>query len=216
MLATLVIGLREGLEAALIVGIIAAFLKRNGRGLGAMWLGVVLALVASIARRRRAVGARVRAAAGAAGGAGDGHRRRRRGLRHRDAALDEPARPQHEAGAGVLRRRRAARRRRDRARGDGVPRGPQGGLRDERLPARHLPRGAERRPRGDRRGARHPHRRRHRLRHLRRRRAHRPRPLLPRSPARSSCSSPRASCSPRSARRTRPAGSSPGSSARST
>ncbi len=49
MLATLVIGLREGLEAALIVGIIAAFLKRNGRGLGAMWLGVVLAIVASVA-----------------------------------------------------------------------------------------------------------------------------------------------------------------------
>ncbi|WP_375389855.1 iron uptake transporter permease EfeU [uncultured Amnibacterium sp.] len=49
MLATLVIGLREGLEAALIVGIIAAFLKRNGRGLGAMWLGVGLALAASLA-----------------------------------------------------------------------------------------------------------------------------------------------------------------------
>lgn len=49
MLATLVIGLREGLEAALIVGIIAAFLKRNGRGIGAMWLGVALAIVASIA-----------------------------------------------------------------------------------------------------------------------------------------------------------------------
>nr|MBW4042167.1 iron permease [Acidobacteriota bacterium] len=49
MLATLVIGLREGLEAALIVGIVAAFLKRNGRGLGAMWLGVGLAVAASIA-----------------------------------------------------------------------------------------------------------------------------------------------------------------------
>ena len=49
MLATLVIGLREGLEAALIVGIIAAFLKRNGRGLGAMWIGVGLAIAASIA-----------------------------------------------------------------------------------------------------------------------------------------------------------------------
>lgn len=48
MLATLVIGLREGLEAALIVGIIAAFLKRNGRGLTAMWLGVGLAIAASI------------------------------------------------------------------------------------------------------------------------------------------------------------------------
>ncbi|WP_082057060.1 iron uptake transporter permease EfeU [Psychromicrobium lacuslunae] len=48
MLATLVIGLREGLEAAMIVGIIAAFLKRHGRGLGAMWLGVATALAISI------------------------------------------------------------------------------------------------------------------------------------------------------------------------
>src|ERR1700712_824196 len=49
MLATLVIGLREGLEAALIVGILAAFLRRNGRSLRAMWIGVVLAVVLSIA-----------------------------------------------------------------------------------------------------------------------------------------------------------------------
>ncbi|HET7675289.1 MAG TPA: iron uptake transporter permease EfeU [Gammaproteobacteria bacterium] len=49
MLATLVIGLREGLEAALIVGIIAAFLRKNGKSLTAMWLGVVLAVVLSIA-----------------------------------------------------------------------------------------------------------------------------------------------------------------------
>lgn len=48
MLATLVIGLREGLEAALIVGIIAAFLKRNGHSLIAMWWGVSAALVASL------------------------------------------------------------------------------------------------------------------------------------------------------------------------
>ncbi|WP_394938970.1 iron uptake transporter permease EfeU [Psychromicrobium sp. YIM B11713] len=48
MLATLVIGLREGLEAALIVGIIAAFLKRNGKSLGAMWFGVVSAVAISI------------------------------------------------------------------------------------------------------------------------------------------------------------------------
>ncbi|WP_168203748.1 iron uptake system protein EfeO [Humibacter ginsenosidimutans] len=49
MLATLVIGLREGLEAALIVGIIAAFLKRNGASLKPMWLGVSAALVLSVA-----------------------------------------------------------------------------------------------------------------------------------------------------------------------
>ena len=49
MLATLVIGLREGLEAALIVGIIAAFLRKNGKSLTAMWLGVALAVVLSIA-----------------------------------------------------------------------------------------------------------------------------------------------------------------------
>src|SRR5262245_51794383 len=49
MLATLVIGLREGLEAALIVGIIAAFLRKNAKSLAAMWLGVALAVVLSIA-----------------------------------------------------------------------------------------------------------------------------------------------------------------------
>ncbi|WP_308465395.1 iron uptake transporter permease EfeU [Rathayibacter soli] len=48
MLATLVIGLREGLEAALIVGIIAAFLRRNGQQLKAMWVGVILAVLLSV------------------------------------------------------------------------------------------------------------------------------------------------------------------------
>ncbi len=45
MLATFVIGLREGVEAALIVGIIAAFLRREGRAdsLRFVWLGVGLA-----------------------------------------------------------------------------------------------------------------------------------------------------------------------------
>ena len=47
MLPTFVIGLREGLEAALIVGIVAAFLNQSGRRdlLAKVWLGVGLALV---------------------------------------------------------------------------------------------------------------------------------------------------------------------------
>lgn len=47
MLPTFVIGLREGVEASLIVGIIAAFLRQQGRNdaLRWMWAGVVLAVV---------------------------------------------------------------------------------------------------------------------------------------------------------------------------
>ena len=48
MIATLVIGLREGLEAALIVGIIAAFLRKNGRSLVPMWIGVFVAVLLSV------------------------------------------------------------------------------------------------------------------------------------------------------------------------
>jgi high-affinity iron transporter len=46
VLATFVIGLREGLEAALIVGIVAAFLRREGRSdtLRLVWVGVALAV----------------------------------------------------------------------------------------------------------------------------------------------------------------------------
>lgn len=46
MLPTFVIGLREGVEAALIVGIIAAFLRHEGRKdmLRSVWLGVGLAV----------------------------------------------------------------------------------------------------------------------------------------------------------------------------
>jgi FTR1 family protein len=46
MLPTFVIGLREGVEAALIVGIIASFLRREGRSdaLRPMWLGVFAAI----------------------------------------------------------------------------------------------------------------------------------------------------------------------------
>ena len=42
MLPTFVIGLREGLEASLIVGIVATFLHRNGRpkDMWSLWIGV--------------------------------------------------------------------------------------------------------------------------------------------------------------------------------
>ena len=51
MLTTFVIGLREGHKGALIVGIMAAFLKTNGsrQDLCKMWLGVVTAVVLCIA-----------------------------------------------------------------------------------------------------------------------------------------------------------------------
>lgn len=48
MFATVVIGLREGLEAVLIVGIIALFLRRRGSSLKPMAAGVALAIAVSI------------------------------------------------------------------------------------------------------------------------------------------------------------------------
>lgn len=51
MLPTYIIGLREGLEAALIVGIIAAFLKREGRtdAMKFMWGGIAVAVAICVA-----------------------------------------------------------------------------------------------------------------------------------------------------------------------
>ncbi len=51
MLPTFVIGLREGVEAALIVGIVAAFLVKQGRtdALRWMWAGVALAIAICLA-----------------------------------------------------------------------------------------------------------------------------------------------------------------------
>lgn len=54
MLTTFVIGLREGLEASLIVGIVAAFLRRNAgtdapRALRRMWIGVGAAIALCLA-----------------------------------------------------------------------------------------------------------------------------------------------------------------------
>ena len=50
MLAPFLIMLREGLEAALIVGIIASYLRQTGRRewLGAIWVGVLLAVALSL------------------------------------------------------------------------------------------------------------------------------------------------------------------------
>ena len=50
MLSTLIIALREGLEAALIVGILVAYLVRSERvaHLKALWSGVAIAIVASL------------------------------------------------------------------------------------------------------------------------------------------------------------------------
>lgn len=48
-ISTFLIGLREGLEAALIVGIVAAFLKRNRQSIRPVFAGVALAVLISVA-----------------------------------------------------------------------------------------------------------------------------------------------------------------------
>ena len=91
------IGLREGVEAALIVGIIAAFLVKEGRSdaLRQMWLGVAVAISLCIAA---AVALRI---------VGEELPQREQealetvigvlavGARHLHDRLDAPPRPQH-------------------------------------------------------------------------------------------------------------------------
>ena len=83
MIPTFVITLREGVEASLIVGIIAAFLVKEGRrdALRQMWLGVAIAVAICVAVARRAGSRRPGPAAEAARGAGDDHRADRGGGR---------------------------------------------------------------------------------------------------------------------------------------
>ena len=179
-LGTFLIGLREGLEATLIVSIVAAFLKRNGHSLRPMFIGVALA-VAHQPGRRRGAGPAVRLpAADAAGDARDGDRRRRGRLRDHDDHLDEPARLPAQGRAGARGPAGRVVRQLVRARRDGLPRRAQGRLRDGGLHARSgagEPR--QRCARAARRPGRHPVRRRHRGRHLLRRGTPQPRPVLP-------------------------------------
>jgi high-affinity iron transporter len=51
MFEALIVTLREGVEVALVVGIIAAFLRREaaGRYMGAVWAGILVAIAASVA-----------------------------------------------------------------------------------------------------------------------------------------------------------------------
>ncbi len=49
MLPTFVIGLREGLEAALIISILATFLRRNGASLRGLWIGITAGIGLSVA-----------------------------------------------------------------------------------------------------------------------------------------------------------------------
>ena len=182
MFAAFLIMLREGLEAALITGIIATYLTQTGRSawLPAVWVGVFLAIALSLF-----VGA---------------------GLQLASASFPQKAQELFEAavravavvvlvwmvfwmrarraldqdGAARLHRRRALLRFGPGLGADrhGLLRGGARGAGIGLLPARHLP--AEHRPGGPGRGAcRHPGRRRGRLRHLCRRRAAEPPPVLP-------------------------------------
>src|ERR1700743_3254481 len=47
-ISTFLIGLREGLEAARILSVVASFLKRNGQAIRPMFVGVALAVLISV------------------------------------------------------------------------------------------------------------------------------------------------------------------------
>ena len=181
MIPTFVITLREGVEASLIVGIIAAFLVKEGRqdAMRQMWIGVAIAIVlcTAVGVGLDLVGEQLPQKR--AGGPGDDHRPDRRRRRHLHDHLDAPPRAQHQGharGRGGL----GAGHRLDHGPGrDGLPRGPARGLRDLGLPARRLPGLDRHHRRRRRRGARAGRGDRDRARALPRRRPHQPHPLLP-------------------------------------
>ena len=117
MLPSFVIGLREGVEAALIVGIIASFLRQEGRrdALRPMWARGRRGHRDLRRRRRAARAARRGAAAAPAGRARDRRRHRRDRDRHVHGRVDAPACARALGGSCARargRRWRRARRRR--------------------------------------------------------------------------------------------------------
>ena len=102
MIPTFVIALREGVEASLIVGIIAAFLVKEGRqdAMRQMWIGVGDRGRPLRRRSPSSSTGRPAAAPARAGGAGDGDRPDRGLRRDLHDRLDAPPRARHQGGAG--------------------------------------------------------------------------------------------------------------------
>ena len=104
MLPTFVIGLREGLEASLIVGIVAAFLGLQGRrdALRQVWIGVTITSGHLHRDRDRSAGHLPQPAAASTGRAGDHHGRDRGGDGDLHGVVDAPPcpGPQRRLGEG--------------------------------------------------------------------------------------------------------------------
>ncbi len=145
MLVAYLIMLREGIEAALIVGIVASYLKQTGRSrfMPAVWLGVVLALVICVALGFALTAHRGRVSAKAAGSLRGLRGARRGGRADLHGLLDEEGRQIDQDRAPRLGRcgARPGQERRSRARRHGVLRGRARRARIRLLSARHLPAG---------------------------------------------------------------------------